>query len=112
MGTLPAHGTANVVITLASKLARQVGICLQEENRPARPERTFISAVTLKGNDAEETLTLPLTSFVLDEKDRAKGDGPLRLELVNRLAILDAEVLSGQAQGENTLRIREVRLTK
>ncbi|MBI5833212.1 MAG: hypothetical protein HZB16_13025 [Armatimonadetes bacterium] len=112
LGQLPADGAGNVAITLSSLQARNVAFSLQEENRATRPERNFISTAQLKGGGQKETLVLPITKFQLDEKDKPKGDGPLQLGLVNRLSLIDVDVLMGQAQGENTITITEVLLTK
>jgi len=112
VGQLPAEGAGNLVLTLASSQSRMFIIGLQEENRPGRPERSFLSMVTLRGGGEEETLVLPLAKFQLEDKLAATRPGPMRLDLVSRLVLADVDVMARKAEGENTLHLREVLLTE
>ncbi|MBI5833213.1 MAG: hypothetical protein HZB16_13030, partial [Armatimonadetes bacterium] len=111
LGQLPAEGAANLVLTLSSRESRVLIVALQEEKRPGRPERSFVSILPLRGGDEQETLVLPLAKFQLDDKKDKPQPGPMHVDRVSRLVLADLDCMSNRAANENALRLNEVMLT-
>lgn len=110
-GNLPAADSGHLVLTFRSARATQFIVSLQEENRQPEGERGFNAVVQAVGGPEPQTVALSLADFRLEDKLVGVQDGPLRLDRVNRLTILDLSLLAGQVQADNTVHLQEVLLT-
>jgi hypothetical protein len=111
VGTLPAQGARHLVLTLRSARQRHLAIILQEVKHGGQPERWYLHPTDVPAGGKAVTLTLALSDFQLDHNKNPNDNKPLELQYVGNVIVGDIDVMSGTADGDNTLALSELLLS-